>query len=134
MTHPLQPQQVYVPVKMTDEMPEKEGVYFVTDDTSRWISSLHPNIPPSEWIRKKQSWLKEQSLYTFTREEIIDIVSEAWLKGNREGWAMITDWPEDGVLYARELIGEKCICEDDNKLTQALCPIHGKKDKPQNNQ
>ncbi len=26
---------------------------------------------------------------------------------------------------------EKCICLEDNKLTQALCPVHGCKDTPQ---
>ncbi len=35
-------------------------------------------------------------------EEEREMVADAWRKGNREGWAMSTDWPEDGERYYDE--------------------------------
>lgn len=28
-----------------------------------------------------------------------EMVAGAWIAGNREGWEMTTDWPQDGYMY-----------------------------------
>jgi hypothetical protein len=92
--NPLQPTKVYVPVSVDDEVPEKDGpVYTIT-----------PNLPSSlgEWFTKEKGfnynaecaptthWLKEQSLYCLTKEELeaafkecIELAREEHIPANR---------------------------------------------------
>lgn len=43
-----------------------------------------------DWIIGQCEEMKHEE-----RQQIVD----AWIKGNEEGWAMTTDWPEDGDRY-----------------------------------
>lgn len=43
-----------------------------------------------DWIIGQCEEMKHEE-----RQQIVD----AWIKGNEEGWAMTTDWPEHGERY-----------------------------------
>jgi hypothetical protein len=61
------------------------------------IQTLIETIQNSPDEAKSVDWIIEQceEMKHEERRQIVD----AWIKGNEEGWAMTTDWPEHGDRY-----------------------------------
>lgn len=51
-----------------------------------------------DWIIRQCEEMKNEE-----RQQIVD----AWIHGNKEGWAMTTDWPECGEEYYEHTFGNE---------------------------
>lgn len=58
------------------------------------IAALHE----ADAIRKAELLEYLETMFQVERVQIV----AAWIQGNAEGWAMTTDWPEDGEKYYEE--------------------------------
>lgn len=92
----LSPTTVYVPVQVKNEMPVDNGRYFV--ETSRqFVPSNSESKQVCAFVKnefylenhhhsndlfycKPDTWLKEQQLYIFTREQIEKLLTDCWCK------------------------------------------------------